>query len=206
MCVCHEKHKRNIIECPHCQLHQHIECVGKFSTTPLHPSTYRCPGCWENQEPVISGCTFIVSPPAIKMQWKAEIHKHIVKKNFKVFCLFIYLSSKFMQFFIQVLVYNGFKNSGWISPADLATYDVVLTDYNIMRAEIHLVGNKRSSISRKKPQYIRPVSPLPLVRWWRVCLDEAQMVETAVNLSSRMVKLLPGQKVPSNTQDITLAI
>lgn len=102
-----------------------------------------------------------------------------------------------MIIFLQVLVYNGFKNSGWISPADLATYDVVLTDYNVMGAEIHFVGNKRNSISRKKPQYIRPVSPLPLVRWWRVCLDEAQMVEMAVNLSSRMVKLLPGQKAPS---------
>lgn len=92
MCVCHNKGMKNLIECRHCGLYQHIACVGKFSTSPLQRNTYRCPACWENQEPIDSGATFIVSPPAIKMQWQAEIHKHTIKKDFKVELYFVPMS------------------------------------------------------------------------------------------------------------------
>lgn len=94
---------------------------------------------------------------------------------------------------MQVLIYNGIKQSGWISPTDLSTYDVVLTDYNIMKTEIYYSeSNKRETVMRSERRYIIPTSPLTMINWWRVVLDEAQMVETPKNSCSKMVKSLPG--------------
>lgn len=85
-----------------------------------------------------------------------------------------------------------------MSPADLAAYDIVLTDYRVLQSELYFIADNRrdrttlrqrsgASISR-----ISPVTPLTQVNWWRVCLDEAQMIDTPINQSSKMVKLLPG--------------
>lgn len=63
-------------------MYQHKKCVMKFSLN-LNIS-YRCPECWKYAPPIASGATFIVSPISIKMQWQAEVIKHINKDKFKV--------------------------------------------------------------------------------------------------------------------------
>lgn len=83
-----------------------------------------------------------------------------------------------------------------MSPRDLAAYDVVLTDYTAMQSEIHFTNdNSRQMVTRSKRQNIIPASPLTMINWWRVVLDEAQMVETPKNNCSRMVKSLPGRRL-----------
>lgn len=175
-CICVRAAPRDIsklIECTRCHRTQHCECVLKNSVAQAEDK-YICPECWQFERPVRSAATFIVSPASIKMQWFNEIERHITKDGF------------------SVLIYEGINKSGWISPRDLATYDVVLTDYNIMSSEIHFTKQNRTDRQMRNPsRFITLPSPLLLVEWWRVCLDEAQMVESANNQAARMVKLLP---------------
>ncbi|XP_029716556.2 E3 ubiquitin-protein ligase SHPRH [Aedes albopictus] len=169
-CICTKTSKKKLIACMKCNLLQHKKCVLKHSEE--QPKKYICPECWRSEPLVETGTTIIVSPVSIKMQWASEINKHINDPTFKIF------------------IYEGVSNSGWISPTDLARYDVVLTDYNVLKTEIHFTAeNERTS--RHEKRFLRPVSPLPLIRWWRVCLDEAQMVEGVHNQTTKMVKTLP---------------
>ncbi|XP_062553658.1 E3 ubiquitin-protein ligase SHPRH [Armigeres subalbatus] len=169
-CICTKSSDKHLITCRKCGLRQHKKCVMKH----CDPATrkYICPECWRSEPLIESGTTIIVSPVSIKMQWASEIAKHINDPSFKIF------------------IYEGVSASGWISPLDLARYDVVLTDYNVLKSEIYFTAeNERTS--RHEKRFLRPASPLPLMRWWRVCLDEAQMVEGVHNQTTKMVKILP---------------
>ncbi|KAJ6644542.1 E3 ubiquitin-protein ligase SHPRH, partial [Pseudolycoriella hygida] len=170
-CICIKSKRHNAIQCKNCLYFQHVSCVAKYSQKPI--VNYICPECWKLEPLVDSSTTFIVSPTSIKMQWNEEIVKHIANDN------------------VRVLIYNGIKNSGWISPNDLKNYDIVLTDYNIMKAEMYYPSStQQERSSRSERRYTIPSSPLTMVKWWRVVLDEAQMVETPKNNCSKMVKSL----------------
>lgn len=43
---------------------------------------------------------------------------------------------------------------------------------------------------RHTKRYFAPTSPLTCVQWWRVCLDEAQMVEGITTKTAEMTKKL----------------
>ncbi|KAL0047258.1 hypothetical protein WJX82_010979 [Trebouxia sp. C0006] len=60
--------------------------------------------------------------------------------------------------------------------------DVVLTSYEVLRQEVHYSpeGARLHSLRRAK-KYAVPESPLLSVSWWRVVLDEAQMVGTGLS-------------------------
>lgn len=164
---------KKLIQCIMCHRTQHRRCVLKHVIEP-NVKKYICPDCWQYEAPVQSSATFIVSPASIKMQWFVEIEKHIVGSGLKV------------------LIYDGINKTGWISPVELASYDVVLTDYNVMASEIHFTNcNKTDRQMRNPSRFMNLPSPLLMIDWWRVCLDEAQMVETSNNQAARMVKLLP---------------
>ncbi|KAL9701718.1 hypothetical protein quinque_005159 [Culex quinquefasciatus] len=169
-CICIRSNVKDTISCQKCGQRQHKKCVLKNCEE--EPTRYICPECWRSEALVESSTTIIVSPVSIKMQWASEIRKHIADSSFKIF------------------IYEGVAESGWISPADLAKYDVVLTDYNVLQTEIYYTA-VNSRTSRHGKRFLSPVSPLPLVRWWRVCLDEAQMVEGIHNQTTKMVKTLP---------------
>lgn len=81
----------------------------------------------------------------------------------------------------------------------MAKYDIVLTNYNVLKAEIHFTEtNTKETSLRYKRSYMSVVSPLKFIKWWRVCLDEAQMVESTVGSASRMTKKLPGNNDTNN--------
>lgn len=68
-----------------------------------------------------------------------------------------------------------------------------------MKAEVHYSkSNRRTTFARTGQKYIIPASPLTMTKWWRVVLDEAQMVDTPTNNCSRMVKSLPGNWIVLN--------
>lgn len=85
-----------------------------------------------------------------------------------------------------------------MNPVELAGYDIVLTDYSVLKTELYFTaGNRRdrSTLRQRTGNNIKrvsPVTPLTQINWWRVCLDEAQMIDSPVQHSSKMVKLLPG--------------
>lgn len=181
ICVCNSsasKNKAKLIACTKCCRTQHRKCVLKHVIDLGGiENRYICPECWHHQPLIQSAATFIVSPASIKMQWHDEIERHII-----------------MEGGFKMLIYDGINKNGWISPHDLAAYDVVITDYNVMSSEIHFANqNKTDRQMRNAALFMKMQSPLMLIDWWRVCLDEAQMVETANNQAARMVKLLPAQ-------------
>ncbi|XP_075154307.1 E3 ubiquitin-protein ligase SHPRH [Haematobia irritans] len=178
-CICSSKSKKKLIQCSKCSLWQHTKCVARYNDNHEDDinEPYICPGCWQD---VIEMCglvkskaTFIVSPNSIKSQWLSEIKRHI-------------------QPSLRVLLYDGAVSGKWISPNQLADYDVILTDYNILGREIYYTQENVSGRSmRNKPQSIRMNTPLLMVEWYRVCLDEAQMVESNTSKVASLVRMLP---------------
>ncbi|CAM9821116.1 unnamed protein product, partial [Ectocarpus fasciculatus] len=106
---------------------------------------------------------------------------------------------------------GGDVNSGsdpfaLLSPKNLASYDVVLTTFEVLRAEVHhaesrfagvlgdggsAVAAGRPSLRRKKRRYRVIPSPLPALKWWRVVVDEAHMVESTTQETAKMALKIP---------------
>lgn len=173
-CICFRtSSKLKMIMCNECETAQHLDCVMQHAKFYESYDHYECPDCWKKSGRIIeSKATLIVSPLAIKYQWMSEIQRHVKDSSFRVF------------------IYDGVKNSGWISPRELASYDVVLTDYNVLSSEIYFTKITERHL-RRPSKCAKPVSPLPMIQWYRTCLDEAQMVEIPTNQCARMVNSLP---------------
>lgn len=138
-----------------------------------NPRRSSCVKPLTTDELVPSGATIIVSPTAIKDQWMTEIKTHIKDPAFKV------------------MIYEGVSRFGWINPMVLAQYDVIIVDYNVLRAELPFTAqDRKDDCLRGDKKYIAPYSPLTSIMWWRVCLDEAQMVESTTTSATKMVKTL----------------
>lgn len=73
----------------------------------------------------------------------------------------------------------------------LMRYDVVLTTYNVLSSEIHFAQPLPDRSLRKEKVYKPKRSPLVKISWWRVCLDEAQMVESGVSNAAIVAREIP---------------
>lgn len=176
-CVCHkgnDKKKMDLVACTTCEFEQHVQCVFQREITEEDRATYMCPFCWKS-----TGCvqeastTIIIMPASLKSQWRDEINRHVSYTNFKT------------------LMYEGVSH-GWVSPSELVKYDAVITDFNTLNKELYFSDRPNESRSlRHGKKYDYPPSPLTSVKWWRVVLDEAQMVENKQNRPSLMVAQLP---------------
>jgi hypothetical protein len=154
-----------------------------------------CPCCFlRNGQMTISRATLIVTPSAILRQWEQEIQKHTVQLEGR--------STK-------CIVYNGVeatcKMKHWkkecfsdaiqlIHPARLADADIVLITFDTLMSDLNhsddnrfLAGirSEQGNLRRRKRYRVVP-SPLTKIRWWRICLDEAQRVETPTAKSAIM--------------------
>lgn len=79
-------------------------------------------------------------------------------------------------------VYQGVKKDGFLQPHFLAEQDIVIITYDVLRSELNYVDIPHSNSEdgrrlRNQKRYMAIPSPLVAVEWWRICLDEAQMVE-----------------------------
>ncbi|KAI3575394.1 SNF2 family N-terminal domain-containing protein [Fusarium oxysporum f. sp. albedinis] len=122
-----------------------------------------------------SGATLIVTPPSLKDQWVSEIARHAPG--------------------LSVKVYEGRKR---ISEADeqqatdeLAGHDIILTTYSVLSSELHFTTAPPERSRRHARVYDRPRSPLVQISWWRVCLDEAQMIESGYSQPAKVARVLP---------------
>jgi E3 ubiquitin-protein ligase SHPRH len=132
-----------------------------------------------------SRATLIITPPTILQQWIQELQKHAPV--------------------LQVYHYEGVscearRNTGRLQNEDtakslirrLADNDVVVTTYNVIAKEVHYVEEAPDrNLRRKRPVYDRPKSPLTQISWWRVCLDEAQKVESGVSNAAIVARKIP---------------
>lgn len=79
---------------------------------------------------------------------------------------------------LRCLIYKG-VSSCYSNPHHLAQQDIVFVTYETLRKELDRVHyHEYSRVLRYRKKYSYPPSPLLAVCWWRICLDEAQTVET----------------------------
>ena len=55
------------VQCTECSLWQHAECVA-YDVSDPYRGVYRCPHCWTQENPIVSGATLIVAPSSISYQ------------------------------------------------------------------------------------------------------------------------------------------
>ncbi|KAI8498455.1 hypothetical protein Bbelb_236570 [Branchiostoma belcheri] len=190
---------RTRLQCWRCGNWQHAECVNyDLTSDPTNMADpYHCPHCSVSLPAIASGATLIISPAPISHQWVDEINRHVRKAA------------------IKMLVYSGVKKQGFLQPKVLADHDIVITTYDVLRLELNYVDIPHSNSSegrrfrhqkrymavpspllsiqssegrrfRHQKRYMAVPSPLPSVEWWRVCLDEAQMVECTTAKAAEM--------------------
>jgi len=141
-------------------------CAHKRDQIPNQISPHQLP-----QSPA----TLIITPPANLQQWKTELQT--------------------LAPGLKVLVYEGLRvEAGRGNHAELLLccmqHDVVLTTYNVLAKEIHYAETPERNLRHEK-RYEKRLSPLTQTVWWRVVLDEAQMVESGVSNAARVAKLIP---------------
>ncbi|RPA80098.1 hypothetical protein BJ508DRAFT_415585 [Ascobolus immersus RN42] len=124
--------------------------------------------------------TLIVSPVTILHQWISEIKRHTP--------------------YIRVYHYQGIlrshdekKNNAYIDRVLEAfrNADIVVTSYNVISKELHYTQPAPTRRLRTEKKYEIPVSPLVRVQWWRVCVDEAQMVARVFSDAATVARLIP---------------
>ncbi|PYI09031.1 hypothetical protein BO78DRAFT_427626 [Aspergillus sclerotiicarbonarius CBS 121057] len=124
-----------------------------------------------------SGATLIITPPAILEQWRQEIELHAPG--------------------LRVFHYEGIQRHQKLPDAELveliSDHDVVLTTYNVLAREVHYSGDAPKRNLRHEKRFEPRRTPLVQISWWRVCLDEAQMIESGVSNAARVARLIPRQ-------------
>lgn len=131
--------------------------------------------------------TLVICPRALLQQWAREAAAHTDPP-------------------LRVCHYRGYGANGARSPhavaAELRGYDIVLTTYNVINAEVHYAQFSATAHKRARrgasaqgggggaPLYDYS-SPLALCHWHRVVLDEVQMLRSDNTQAARCTALLP---------------
>lgn len=180
-CICGELDQVDCkprVQCLKCHLWQHAKCVN-YEEKNLKIKPFYCPHCLVAMEPVSTRATLIISPSSICHQWVDEINRHVRSSS------------------LRVLVYQGVKKDGFLQPHFLAEQDIVIITYDVLRSELNYVDIPHSNSEdgrrlRNQKRYMAIPSPLVAVEWWRICLDEAQMVECPAVKAAEMAQRLSG--------------
>ncbi|XP_017654537.1 E3 ubiquitin-protein ligase SHPRH isoform X3 [Nannospalax galili] len=180
-CICGEFDQVDCkprVQCLKCHLWQHAKCVN-YEEKNLKVKPFYCPHCLVAMEPVSTRATLIISPSSICHQWVDEINRHVRSSS------------------LRVLVYQGVKKDGFLQPHFLAEQDIVIITYDVLRSELNYVDIPHSNSEdgrrlRNQKRYMAIPSPLVAVEWWRICLDEAQMVECPTVKAAEMAQRLSG--------------
>lgn len=121
--------------------------------------------------------TLIVTPPSLRHQWVSELRCHAPQ--------------------LRVMVYPGIGKKCKDSASELelveslASQDVVITTYNELKTELHFALDPPERAIRGERKHHRPKSPLVQLSWWRVCLDEAQEVESGISNAATLARIIP---------------
>ena len=89
----------------------------------------------------------------------------------------------------------AFSSSGdtFLFTSQLAAYDVILTTYDLLRSEVHFSKEYQAVRQlRHERKHKPPLTPLVQIQFWRICLDEAQMVESTTAKAAEMAQRLKG--------------
>ncbi|KAJ3000163.1 hypothetical protein HDV02_000446 [Globomyces sp. JEL0801] len=134
----------------------------------LFHSLQNTPLLYNALEPPLIKTTLVITPSVIKAQWIQEITKHTK----------------------QLIYYE--LNDNTITTEQLSKYDVILISYQFLEKEFYASRPGRDDMPRRNNRpHFRRTSPLIGVTWWRVILDESQMIESNSSNVSEMAKSLP---------------
>lgn len=172
------KDTEEVVRCPECRAYHHLACTTSDGLRP--GEKYLCPHCWvkPEKEKIKVKTTLIVSPSSISFQWLEEIERHQSEDV------------------LRVMEYRGVQSHGFVSPLTFAKHDVVLTTYEVLKRELNFTdlphaNSSDSRLFRNPRKFLPTPCPLTALAWWRVCLDEAQMVEgTATKAAQMALKLV----------------
>ncbi|CAG8977726.1 hypothetical protein HYALB_00012161 [Hymenoscyphus albidus] len=118
-----------------------------------------------------TSATLIIAPPTIAHQWIAEINKHAPS--------------------LKVIHYQGIKTLGNGDRDLLASSDIVVSTYKVLGDEIYYTPLNPEKTLRTKSKYSRPKSPLMELQFFRVIMDEAQMIERVVSNAAVVARMVP---------------
>ncbi len=163
---------------------------------------YTCVACSVSNRlkgnlPKPSGATLIVCPATLLCQWQMEIGRHVMPGALSVA---VYPGVRE----VQQAGCNAASGLGFalLRPEILEKHDIVLTTFDVLRTEVHhSTSNGVDDMDNvnepplKSLRYIKRYkvvpSPLTVIQWWRVVLDEAQMIESSTADAARMAVRLP---------------
>ncbi|ODQ64050.1 hypothetical protein NADFUDRAFT_61749 [Nadsonia fulvescens var. elongata DSM 6958] len=128
--------------------------------------------------------TLVITPSSICQQWLKELQKHAPD--------------------LSVFFYQGRKASS-ITAEQLMQFDIVVTTYPVISSEFHFAHYRpddEKEIRRRERTHISGFegnntpredlrSPLIQLQFWRVLLDEVQMVTNSVTRAAKVARMVP---------------
>ncbi|EQC35712.1 hypothetical protein SDRG_06991 [Saprolegnia diclina VS20] len=183
-CVCNSSamHSAGFVRCTLCGILQHRICTGADAD-----ETFHCEACLRVAQPLWhTKTTLIVSPQSIHKQWEAEVLRHTTPGAVTIYC---YSGIKAMRARLRG------PSSEWqyCRAPVLAAFDLVLATYEALRDDVHYIRNADARRLRQAKHYRIAASPLTHLCFWRVCLDEAQLVESQQTQAAVMASHLSMQ-------------
>ena len=147
-----------------------VEIIGLIC---LHKR--RSSGTLESAKNSETPATLVITPPSLLQQWKDELQNLAPS--------------------LTVVTYEGMKTESHTSDdmelrAKIKAHDVVLTTYHVLAKDIYHAEGPTKSLRHRK-RYEKRLSPLIQLDFWRVVLDEAQLVESGVSNAARVASLIP---------------
>jgi E3 ubiquitin-protein ligase SHPRH len=160
-----------------------IEIIDLILMNPRPPQDYNCDLPIQGEALRPSKATVIITPPTIRIlhsenansavsQWAGEFAERAPT--------------------LKVFIYPGVQHlSVNFNTDDFLDYDVILATYPILSKEIHYATPPPDRSMRYGQVHPARRSPLMEFSWWRVCLDEAQMIEGSVTSAATVACMLP---------------
>jgi E3 ubiquitin-protein ligase SHPRH len=197
---CYCGNDRNIgehpcVQCAVCSSYQHVSCVGYNAAVEVGP--YLCPECAARSPPLPSAATLVISPAALAEQWIEEVQRHTAPNSFRILhykgvsnlrsaadrpASSRARSSSSSSSASSFTTGTVLPHNAHVRPSILAGYDIVVTTYETLRSDLsHMSTGVRKRSRRHAARYPSMPTPLSHVAWWRVCLDEAQLVKSLIS-------------------------
>ncbi|CAF2962491.1 unnamed protein product [Rotaria sp. Silwood2] len=162
--------------CTQCSRSIHKKCLIQNEN---NLELFICPYCeqrlTDNHQLLSTGATLIIAPAAIIDQWIEEIDKHL-------------------DCSLNIYMYEGIVNK--IPVPDryfLAKQDFIFCSYENLKKDIHhneICSKEHHSTRTQVRKYEYLISPLLRLKFWRLVLDEAQMVDSPNTPASKMARSL----------------
>ncbi|KAI9097243.1 hypothetical protein DFS34DRAFT_114978 [Phlyctochytrium arcticum] len=94
---------------------------------------------------------------------------------------------------LKCRIYEGSETDRLLFADDINQYDVIFTSYDLLRKDVNIsVADKMQDRPRRREaRYTRAYSPLVRFKWWRVIMDEAQMIAKEGTKPEEMASRIP---------------